>query len=266
MSGWWLAGVGNEDDLAPRAGMEAIVTSLPLVCIPYAGGSSACYERWHKHANGTFSLVPFDLAGHGRRALEPVATTVPEVVNDLVEQVHSVALTGNYALFGHSFGALLSYELTLRLAEYGYPSPVHVFVSGANPPHRLRRSKRHELSEEQLLRFVEERGMVPPSLLRSAEARDFFLRILRADFRAIETYEWIDNGPLPCPLAAFVAAEDPAIDAHVVHEWERYSSGPAEIRWLAGATGHMYLDSHAEPILAAIRARLGVETALEARG
>src|SRR5213592_2035686 len=95
----WLA--------CPRPNPQA---RLRLFCVPYAGGSSRVFQSWAAGLPPAVELCAVELPGRGTRLHEPPLTEFAALINALAEAVRPY-LDKPYALFGHSFGALLSFEL-----------------------------------------------------------------------------------------------------------------------------------------------------------
>jgi surfactin synthase thioesterase subunit len=56
----------------------------------------------------------------------------------MISEEISDCADGPYTIFGHSMGALLTYEVAAQLESAGRPRPFRVFLSGALPPYLAR--------------------------------------------------------------------------------------------------------------------------------
>jgi medium-chain acyl-[acyl-carrier-protein] hydrolase len=93
---------------------------LRLICLAWAGGSSAAFARWHKQVDDEIELVAVELPGRMSRVKEPFMTRAEDIVEALAAALQAAGfLEGNkpFALCGHSFGALLAFELVRTLAR-----------------------------------------------------------------------------------------------------------------------------------------------------
>ena len=74
------------------------------------------------------------------------------------------------AFFGHSMGALISFELARRLRRRGIPGPIHMIVCGHRAPH-LRDPHRaiHQLSDAEFRAKLREFGGTPEAVLQDDE-------------------------------------------------------------------------------------------------
>jgi medium-chain acyl-[acyl-carrier-protein] hydrolase len=85
---------------------------MNLFCIPYAGGSAnLIFKSWQAELPATIRVIPMELPGHGSRMKEPRLGCVSDVVADLLPQIRAAAADSPYAIYGHSMGTLIAYEL-----------------------------------------------------------------------------------------------------------------------------------------------------------
>ncbi|MWV42006.1 thioesterase [Paenibacillus sp. HJL G12] len=87
-------------------------TSVNLFCIPYAGGLSSAYRSWQECLDPAIKLIPLELAGRRGRFREPLHSDLREAVLDLFEKIRPQLNESPFAIFGHSLGAVLAYELS----------------------------------------------------------------------------------------------------------------------------------------------------------
>ena len=80
-------------------------------------------------------MLPAQLPGREVRITEPPHVDVDTLTDALAR---AVGLRGRrpYALYGHSMGARLAFEVIVNLRRRGLPLPVGLFVGGSRPPHR----------------------------------------------------------------------------------------------------------------------------------
>lgn len=220
-----------------------IVDPVVLFCLPFAGGSSLSYEPWRAPLSAAgINMHAVDYPGRGARFNRPFLQTVDDLVAVLKGEVIHASSSGSYCLFGHSFGALLAYELAVSLAADGYRSPRAVFFSGANPPHRLKHKDRRLLGDDDLLDAVARYGGINERICRDPVARAALLQILRADYGCLETHDWAFRGALDTPLVVFASDDDTAVDHRDMPEWWQYSLVGTDTCSL-GPVGHLYLGS-----------------------
>src|SRR4051794_33499038 len=109
---------------------------MRLLCLPYAGGSPASYRAWTNLLPTDIELWVAQLPGRGARFGEPCAERIDQLLDGLVPPL--AELNTPYALFGHSMGAALAFEIARRVRRDGAPLPNYLFVSGRGAPGLIR--------------------------------------------------------------------------------------------------------------------------------
>lgn len=215
---------------------------IKLFCLPYAGGSAMIYNQWKKSIHPMIQLCPIELAGRGKRFSESFYDSISDAVDDIYGMISDELDDYPYAFFGHSMGALLSYELARKISASSHPKPIHLLLSGKNPPHIMDDSKiYHALPDEEFKRKILKIGGTPPELFEHQELLNIFIPLLRADFRIFETYEFnIDNSLLDCAITLLYGIADEEVSAEQMNEWQRYTRTSCQIHRYEG--GHFFIN------------------------
>ncbi|WP_197256734.1 thioesterase II family protein [Paenibacillus dendritiformis] len=224
--------------------------SFRLFCLHHAGGSASSYVPWRQHLPKTIELCPIQLPGRENRYEEQFELSIPQLVRRIAAGL-SPYLDRPYAIFGHSMGGLLGYELAHELrSTYSCP-PRWLFVSGVLPPERFgNRTRLSELPQEKLLQALERNYGTDISLFENKEYANFYVPILRADFGLVEAYRHGPKQPLPCPIKAYSGRQDPLISLRDLVMWERHTSHFFSYRIYEG--GHFFLNDCIESMCADI--------------
>ncbi|MBL0389219.1 thioesterase [Tumebacillus sp. ITR2] len=224
------------------------MTTLKLFMLPFAGGSAQiAYQGWKEHLPSSIQMIPIDPPGRGRRLMDPLAENLDEMLADLYLQVCPHLDGTPFAIFGHSLGCLLGYELAHRLIERGHGSPQALFLSGKKPPHRPVDVTRYNMSRTDFKRTITEMGGTAEEILDNDELFEFFEPMIRADFKLVDTYEYREKPrALACPIYIFNGLSDPLTSVEHMDEWKSYTTGPCTVLHYEG--GHFFLNEHAEGI------------------
>src|SRR5262249_12373891 len=108
--------------------------ALRLFCFPYAGGDIGIYRDWFKDLPASVEVVAVQYPGRGIRFGEALISSCGGMVSALSQyRVHF--LDKPFAFFGHSSGALVSFELARELQRKGGAGQVHHFISGRRALH-----------------------------------------------------------------------------------------------------------------------------------
>jgi surfactin synthase thioesterase subunit len=196
--------------------------------------------EWASKLQPEIQVLAVQTPGHGIRFAEHPYFTIPEIVADVVTNLPIV--DGQpFALYGHSLGAVVAFEVARQLRREGKPGPCHLFAGGARPPHFGPVEPRlHDLDEQGFLDGVQARySGIPAAVLDEPELLAILLPALRADFAAYETYVHQSEPPLACPITAFTGADDPLAHEAAMCEWNQHTSANFNLTVLPG--GHFFL-------------------------
>lgn len=200
----------------PRPGAR-----VRLYCFPYAGGGASAYRGWQAALPAAIEVWPVQPPGREGRLHEPAFTDAVPLVEALAADLeHDPGGGGPFALFGHSMGSLLAYELARTLARQGRPGPVHLFVSAHRAPQQPPPDDSiHGLPEAEFRARLRRLNGTPEEVLEHPELMELLGPLLRADFALNETYGHRDGPPLPCPLTAFGGTADPEVTPDDLRLW-----------------------------------------------
>ncbi|MEV0001657.1 alpha/beta fold hydrolase [Micromonospora sp. NPDC050980] len=227
-----------------------------LFCLPYAGGSAMrVYGRWQRELPDSVEVVPVELAGRGARIVETPLTSVDDITADVLPPVLD-RIDRPYALFGHSLGALVAFELARRLEHlHGRPA-THLFVSGHIPPQHPRPPGQYDyrLPDALFRERLRELAGTPEEVLAHDELLDLVIPVLRADFEAADTYRSRPGPRISPPLTVYGGADDPEAPPETLPDWAVLTTGRHEVRILPG--GHFFLNDEQATVLKGIAADL----------
>lgn len=224
---------------------------VKLFCIPFAGGNMAAYQSLIPRVKA--DLVTLELPGRGRRFTEPLLDSTKAQVQDLMAQI-TPQLRQPYAIYGHSMGSLLTYLLTIELLKAQYPAPAHLFVSGRGAPHFGPSYIRHRLPSADFWKEIEELGGSPREVMENKDLRDLVEPILRADFKALETYTHLTTMALPVPLTTFYGEDDkPTLEE--MEAWKDYTAREMQLKPFPG--GHFFINERPDDVAAMFNEVLG---------
>lgn len=216
-------------------------STIPLLfCLPCAGGGANIYSTWSTALALTARVRPVSLPGRekliGESPLRDCSSLIARLLPDITPQ-----LDRPYAIFGHSMGALVGFELACALREAGYPEPTCLLLSGYPAATFIRpQTKIHEAPEDVVIEAIRGFGGVPDELLNSDQYRDFMLPLMRADLAVIETYHYTPRPPLTCPVVVVGGEQDQVCLPEQLDGWRAHTTGRYSRRLFPGGHFHMF--------------------------
>jgi surfactin synthase thioesterase subunit len=222
-----------------------------LFCFPHAGGGPAFFRPWSTALASDIDVRPIQLPGREARIHEPPLHRIEQLMDPLCAALEP-HLDRPYALFGHSMGALVAFEVARRFSDGAHPAPFCLIVSGRRGP-RIPSNRRilFGLPPEEFLAEVVRLGGMPQEILDQPDLLDMLLPVLRADYELSETYGPLPGGGLRCPVAAYMGTADPEVELAGLRAWREETTGEFTARVFPG--DHFYLKSERANVLLAVR-------------
>jgi surfactin synthase thioesterase subunit len=231
--------------------------AVSLVCLPYAGGSAAVFREWSAELPPSIEPLAVEFPGRGARIGERPFRRVRDLAAAAAEALFS-QWRRPYAMFGHSLGALVAFEM-LRILERAGTPPTHLFVSACRAPHLSPTADPiHRLERSALRERLRAWGGIPEPAL-DPDVFAIFEPGLRADLEAAETYQCTSVEDRQVPIAGFAGLDDPLAPLHAVAQWSQHTAAEFTMRALPG--NHFFLRESRTLLLDTIVSALAPEDA-----
>lgn len=244
----------SESDLWVRRFHPAPASAIRLVALPHAGGSASYLFPVSKALAPAVDVLAIQYPGRQDRQQEPVLDSVTDLADGVFNALRPW-LDRPVALFGHSMGAVLAYEVGLRLQLRTGRPPLRLFASGRRAPSRVRAERYvHTQDDAGVLRELARLSGSDPRLLSDPELLPLILPAVRGDYKAVETYRADPDQRLDAPITVLTGDADPLTTLDEAHDWCRHTTGGCDVRVFPG--GHFFLNDHAGDVTRLIRAEL----------
>jgi surfactin synthase thioesterase subunit len=255
----WFVSAADAPSWSPR-----------IFCFPHAGGSPRAFTEWQPDLGGDAEIVAICRPGKEHRAAEP-APTITELVEGAAEAIAAVTRADGrpYALFGHSLGALIAFEVCHRLVGAADAlsvsgPPRHLIASGISAPSLLPSQRVRDIARLTGQEFAEAVGFfggLPADVIADEDLRDLLLPSVIADFKMAVGYRYQVRPALRLAATIVVGTEDPHVRAAEVQPWKDEFSWPPEVRWVPG--GHFYFEPEAAAITGILRSLVQADQHVE---
>lgn len=207
---------------------------MKIISLHFAGGNKYSLNKIFINFS---NYVPFEL--------ERNSNTVEfnKIIDDFVILLKNQMLEKTpYVIYGHSMGALIAYLLCQRLQELNYPMPKKLIVSGKKSPSTVREKKIVNLPDEEFWNEIVALGGIPDEIKNYPELIDYYLPILKHDFKVVENYQYENKKKLSIPIDVFYGSEE-AIEGEMTG-WMDETTKEVKITQLKG--NHFFIFNHSD--------------------
>ena len=235
---------------------------LRLFCFSYAGGGASVFRSWPDGLPPEVEVCAVQLPGRENRLGEAPYTRITPLVANMAEALYPY-LDRPFAFFGHSMGALVSFEVARQLRRMHDRQPVALYLAAYRAPQLPNPNIRIYHLPSEVFKVVLRADGIPETILQNEELMQAMLPTLRADFELCDTYKYKEEPPLDCPFWIFGGLEDIRISAADLEGWPVHTSAACHLSMLPGS--HFFLHSAQDLLLAAISQSLEMQLNLPAR-
>lgn len=199
---------------------------MDLFCLPHAGASASIYYSWRKYLDPNIKICPLELKGRGSRFTENFYKDFSSLIEDLYLQLINNIGEKKYALFGHSFGSVICYELYQKLYENNNKLPAHIFFSGQETPEFIGRKEDYYLknkTEEEIFKEIINMGGIPNEILNCKEMLEIVIPIIKNDLYLLDNYKYRCNRPKIQTSISVLYGSEEEINKQIICDWNNYT-------------------------------------------
>jgi medium-chain acyl-[acyl-carrier-protein] hydrolase len=246
--------INSTNSYLPRISEVDPQVKLRLFCLPFGGAGASVYRNWQHNLPRSIEVCPIQLPGREERLSEKPFTHTAPLVAEL-GQVLEPYLDRPFALFGHSMGALISFELARHLRSLNQPIPMQLFISGRPAPQIPDPDPpTFHLSDPEFIEELRRMQGTPEAVLQNPELMALLLPLLRADFELCQTYHYQHEPPLDCPFFVFGGFDDTDVTQENLVAWCTQTHYPMRLQMFSG--DHFFLLNSQQELLNIISQQL----------
>jgi surfactin synthase thioesterase subunit len=234
---------------APRVTIECLASRVPdslpvrqcmkLLFFSYAGAGAQVFRQWHRFLPPEAGMCLAHLPGKGPHWGEPGFTALRPLVERIVDSLPPF-LSGPVAFYGHSMGALTAFEVARETRRRFGVEPVHLFISSRRAPQiPSLRPRTFDLPDHEFIARLKSLDPGGKQLPEDPALIQLFLPLIRADFQIVETYEYVPDLPLSCPITVYGGTLDSEAPLERLSAWQAQTTGPCTVKQFPG--GHFFI-------------------------
>jgi surfactin synthase thioesterase subunit len=227
-----------------------------LVCFPHAGGSASYFFPLATALAPEFDVPVVQYPGRQDRYNEPCIDNIDDMADAAFAALEPLTEVP-VALFGHSMGAVLAFEVARRMETLTGRQPVLVFASASPAPSRYGDGWNDDVDfgdDGDVLGVMRDLGGTDPRLLNDPEMLATFLPAFRNDYRALQGYRRGTEVGISSPVIVMAANDDPKTSVADARAWHQHTSGGGDVHTFEG--GHFYLEKQPQKVIDLIAQKL----------
>jgi acyl transferase domain-containing protein/surfactin synthase thioesterase subunit len=246
----------------PKARSET--ASLRIFGVPFGGGGASVFGSWPANLPETVEVVGIQLPGRETRIAEPPIDQMSQLVEALGEAMLPY-LDRSFVIYGHSMGALVSFELARYLQEKYSEIPAKLMVGGWPSPALVQSYVRSlkgvgeaidlgKESDERVVEVLRVNRLLGNENIADQAFVNLMMKSVRADLKILGDYRFDPTVKLRCPITVLHGRDDHLFTTEQLSEWEPLTTGSFSLRSVPG--GHLFIRGAAHDLFNVISEEL----------
>lgn len=212
---------------------------MQIIVFPFAGGSRFSFQKFSVEIE---NMTVMDYPGRSSRINESLIIDIHLLVDDMAQKLSNqiASMEDEYIVYGHSMGAAIAHLICQKIEKLGLKKPSKLVISGKKTPSIGRELKIAHLENNEFWEELVKLGGIPNELTKHTELIEFYTPILKADFTAVENYQYVKKEKLTIPIDVFYGSEE-ATEEEMLG-WKEETTEKVTITQLEG--NHFFIFNH----------------------
>lgn len=216
-----------------------------IFILPFAGSSVKYYNKWITYFNENIQVELIEMAGRGTRKADTKYNNFDEAASDLFKIIKNKVNTENFYIFGHSLGAILAYEISLKFQNEELNLPKKLFLSGRTSPQYRFHENKESLSSDDIINELQMLGVEDITIYKHPRAGKYYMSLLKSDYNLVNTYCKSETILKKVDGSIFYGIADPfSVD---IDSWQDYFEKNLDIYSFSGS--HFYINDNFRNII-----------------
>ncbi|MDJ0601107.1 MAG: beta-ketoacyl synthase N-terminal-like domain-containing protein [Crocosphaera sp.] len=214
-----------------------------LFCLHHLGGNASLFQEWSRELSPKIEVFPIQIPREFNNTKQNKANQFATLIQELTK-ILTPYLDKPFAIYGHSMGAIMGFELAQKIREQQGKYPHHLFISSSLAPQHFKTAfEQKNFSLEDILTLSE----IPEEIRHDSSVMEEITAIFQADLQLLKSYVYAKNPPLNFPISAFCGQEDSLIKQADLLSWAEQTQ--VGFRFMMFPGNHMFLMGKSRKLL-----------------
>lgn len=221
---------------------NSLANKTAVILIPPAGLGVNFYIKWLKYFPKNLLIYAIRLPGRETRLMEHYDKSINDIVTNISKEI-SETIKIPYVIFGHSLGALIAYELSVKVQQNKLHLMNALICSGHKAPHLpSRMPKISHLVDKEFIKAMSIYNELPLSILNEPQLARIVISQLRSDIKLDELYHYKENLKLECELIVLGGCDDKTVSPIELTSWSLLTKDEFTLHVMSG--GHFFINDN----------------------